>query len=176
MIKYFVCQRRENNTYILLPDNWSGIIRSIISFFISLIGAIISEPEKYEFNKTILGPNRLFLHINVRPLRRDETEPTILQTSNYFEGLLYRQNLFEGTTGKIKVLNKDHFTAKYYRINKYNAQYIKKYCLYINGLEYLFTAVLANVGKDQGRPDEDKIIDTEKVYDGIIQSLYLVHK
>jgi len=118
----------------------------------------------------------MLINIVVMPLRPEEAEPSIETTREYFEGFSYRQNLFEASTGKIEVLSKEHFAAKYYRTNPMGAQLIKKYCLYIERIEYLITAVLANVSKNEGRPDEAEVDKKETIYDSIVQSLFLEAK
>ena len=118
----------------------------------------------------------MFMNIVVTPLRPEETKPSIEQTYDYFEEFAYRQNLFEASTGKIQVLSTKHFTARYYRTNSAGAQLIKKYCLYIDSIEYIITAVLANVSRNEGRPDEEEVGKKETIYDGIVQSLFLETK
>jgi len=118
----------------------------------------------------------MFINIIVTPLRQEEAEPSIDETREYFDGFAYRQNLFEESTSTIEVLSKDHFTATYYRTNPEGAQFIKKYCLNIERMEYLITAVLANASKNEGRPDEAKANEKERIYDNIVQSLYLEAK
>ena len=53
---------------------------------------------------------------------------------------------------------------------------IKKYCLYIERVEYLITAVLANVSREEGKPDETEIKVKEDIYDNIVQSFVLEKK
>jgi hypothetical protein len=174
MKKYYICQTRSHKTYITLPDDWSGIPEHILSQAVNIGSVFTRDQNDDSLTKTILGPNQMFMNIVVTPLRQGEAEPTIESTSEYFDGLAYRQNLFETLTGKIEVRSKDHFTVKYYRIHSAGAQFIKKYCLYIERLEYLITTVLANVSKDDGRPDETEMNKKENIYDKIVQSLYLV--
>lgn len=126
--------------------------------------------------KSIIGPDQMFINIVVTPLKQAEPEPSIDFTSEYFDGLAYRQHLFEEATSTIKVLSKDHFTAKYYRTTPAGAQLIKKYCLYIERLEYLITAVLANMSRGEGKPDETKVSERENIYDSIVKSLVLEKK
>ena len=118
----------------------------------------------------------MFINISVTPMKQDEPEPSIETASEYFDGLAYRQNLFEESTSRIEILSKDHFTATYYRTNPTGAQLIKKYCLYIERLEYLITAVLANVSRGEGRPDETGVSKKEDIYDNIVKSFVLEKK
>ena len=178
MRTYFICQTDSYKTCVVLPDEWSGLLRRILSKIFDFGGVFLIFRSDYDYSlsKTIFGPNRMFLHINIRRLLQEEAEPSIEMTRDYFEGLSYRQNYHEVSTNTIDVLSKRHFTAKYYRINRSGAQYNKKYCLYIERLEYLFTAVLASVTRDQGRPEESAIMRNENTYDDIVRSLHLVEK
>ena len=126
--------------------------------------------------KSIIGPDQMFINIVVTALKQDEPEPSIEFTSEYFDGLAYRQNLLDESTSTIKVLSKDHFTATYYRTTPAGAQLIKKYCLYIERLEYLITVILANISRGEGRPDETKVNEKENIYDSIVKSLVLEKK
>ncbi len=118
----------------------------------------------------------MFINIVVTPLGQEEAEPSVEETRRYFEGFAYRQNLFDESTSTIEVLLKTHFTAKYYRTNANGAQLIKKYSLYVERMEYLITVTLANISRDEERPDEAKVNENEKVYDTIVRSLYLEAK
>jgi hypothetical protein len=176
MNKFFVCQTNSYKTYIILPDDWSGVLRIILSRIID-IGSIFARTQNdHSLTKSILGPNRMFINIVVTPLKQGEAEPSMETTSDYFEGLSYTHNFFEMSTSKIEVLSKEHFTAKYYRINPVGVQLFKKYCLYIERLEYLFTTVLANVSKNEDRPDESVVSKKEYIYDNIVQSLFIKTK
>jgi len=176
MNRYFVCQTKSYKTYIILPHDWSGVLRYTLSWVINIGGVFTRTQNDYSLTKSILGPNRMLVNIVVTPLRPQEAEPSIETTREYFEGFSYRQNLFEASTGKIEVLSKEYFTAKYYRINSMGAQLIKKYSLYIERMEYLITAILANVSKDGQRPDEAEVNKKENIYDSIVQSLFLEAK
>ncbi len=176
MKKYFICQTKSYKTYFILPDDWSGILRYISSWMINIGGIFIRAQNDYSLTKSILGPNRMFINIVVTPLKPKEAEPSIEKSREYFEGIAYKQNLFEESTSTIEVFSKDHFTAKYYRINSMGAQLIKKYCLYVERIEYLITTVLANASKNEGRPDEAVVNEKEKIYDSIVKSLYLEAK
>ena len=170
MIKYFVCQTNLFKTYIFLPNNWSGVTRKFFSWMINIKNIVFGVPNNPSLSKSILGPSRMFINITVTPLRQGETEPTIDETHDYFEGFSYRQNLYEPSTSTINVLSKDRFTAKYYRVNSRGAQLIKKYCLYDRGVEYLITTVLANVPREGERPPETEVIEKENIYDNIVRS------
>ncbi len=176
MKKYFVCQTGVYKSYLFLPDDWSGIFRYIFSWIINIATVFQSTQNDASLIKSIIGPNQMLINIVVTPLKQDEPEPSIEFTSDYFDGLAYRQNLFEESTSTIKVLSKDHFTAKYYRTTPAGAQLIKKYCLYVERLEYLITAILANISHGEGRPDETKVNEKENIYDSIVKSLVLEKK
>lgn len=118
----------------------------------------------------------MFINIIVTPLKPDEPEPSIEDAEEYFDGLAYRQNLFGESTGRIEVLSKEHFTATYYRTNPAGALLIKKYCLYMDRLEYLITAGLANISRGEGRPDEAELRKKENIYDNIVKSFALEKK
>jgi hypothetical protein len=176
MNRYFICQTKSYKTYIILPDDWSGVLRYTLSWIINIGCVFTRSQHDYSLTKSILGPNRMFLNIIVTPLRLEEAEPSIEATHEYFEGFSYRENLFEASTGTIEVLGNECFTARYYRINPRGAQLIKKYCLYSERIEYLITAVLANISKDGEEPDEAQVTKKESIYDGIVQSLFLEAK
>ena len=176
MKKYFICQTDVYKSYIFLPDNWSGIFRRMFSWIIDIVTILQNPQNDASLTKSIVGPNQMFINIIVTPLKQDEPEPPIESTSQYFDGLAYRQNLFEELTSTVTVLSKDHFTATYYRANHAGAQLIKKYCLYIDRSEYLITAILANISRGEGRPDETKVSEKENIYDSIVKSFVLEKK
>jgi hypothetical protein len=176
MKKYFICQTDVYKSYIFLPDDWSGIFRRIFSWIIDIVTIFQKPQNDTSLVKSIIGPNQMFINIIVTPLKQDEPEPSIESTSEYFDGLAYRQNLFDESTSTIKVLSKDHFTATYYRATPAGAQLIKKYCLYIERLEYLITAILANISRGEGRPDQNTVSEKEIIYDGIVKSFVLEKK
>ncbi len=176
MKRYFVCQTHVYKSYLFLPDDWSGISRYIFSWITNIVTVFQSMQNNASLIKSIIGPDQMFINIVVTPLKQDEPEPSIEFTCEYFDGLAYRQNLFEVSTSTIKALSKDHFTATYYRITPAGAQLIKKYCLYIERLEYLITTVLANISRGEGRPDETKVSEKENIYDSIVKSLVLEKK
>jgi len=176
MKKYFVCQTDIYKSYIFLPEDWSGVMRNISSWTLNIGGVFSKAENDTSLTKSIIGPNQMFINIVVTPLKQDEPEPSIEDTNEYFDGLAYRQNLFDESTSRIKVLSKDHFTAKYYRTNPAGIQLIKKYCLYIKRLEYLITAILAYVSRGEGRPDDVEVSKKEYIYDNIVKSFVLEKK
>lgn len=176
MKKYFVCQTGIYKSYIFLPEDWSGIMRHISSWALNISGVFSKAQNDTSLSKSIIGPNQMFINIVVTPLKQDEPEPSIEDTNEYFDGLAYRQNLFDESKSTIKVLSKDHFTATYYRRTPVGAQLIKKYCRYIERLEYLITATLANISRGEGRPDQTKVSEKEIIYDGIVKSFVLEKK
>ncbi len=144
---------------MLIPDGWSASLM----------------PE------TIVGPNGKYLHVQITPLSESEPEPTIGQTAEYFDGLTNRQNLNVIATGTICVANKDHFWATYYRgfvltlAAGGQMQFFKKYCLYLNRGEYLFTAGLFSVSSGGKLPTDRDLRENERVFDGMILSIRLMN-
>jgi hypothetical protein len=171
-----ICQTKSYKSFIILPDDWSGVLRRIGSSMIDIGSAFAKAQDRLSFTKSILGPDRMFMNIVVTPLGRQEEVPSIEETRAYFEGFSERQGLFEASTGKIEVLSDDHFTAKYYRIGSMGAVLTKKYCLYVERMEYLITARLASASTGEGRPNEARVREKEEIYDRIVQSLFLAAK
>lgn len=176
MEKYFICQTDGYKAYIFLPDNWTGIFKRIFSWAINIVTIFQKPQNDVSITKSIFGPDQMFINIIVTPLKQGEPEPSIESTSKYFDGFAYRQNLFDESTGTIRVLSKDQFTATYYRATPAGAQLIKKYCLYVERLEYLITAILANISHGEGRPDQTKVSEKEIIYDRIVKSFVLERK
>ncbi len=176
MKKYFICQTDVYKSYIFLPEDWYGVLRHISSWAFNIGGVFSKAQNDTSLTKSIIGPNQMFINIVVTPLKQDEPEPPMEDTNKYYEGFAYRQHLFEESTCKIKILSKDQFTAKYYRTSPTGAQLIKKYCLYIERLEYLITAILANVSRGEGRPDDAEVSKKEIIYDNIVKSFILERK
>ena len=171
-----ICQTKSYKSFIILPDDWSGVLRWIGSWMINIGSAFGGAQDGVSLTKSILGPDQMFIDIVVTPLGQEEEVPSIEETHAYFEGFSERQSLFEASNGKIEVLSNDHFTAKYYRIGSMGAQLIKKYCLYIERMEYLITAGLASASRVEGRPNEARVREKEETYDRIVQSLFLEAK
>lgn len=117
----------------------------------------------------------------ITPLLSDEPEPTISQTEEYFDSLTYRQNLNVIATGVISVANKEHFWATYYRgfvmdlVAGGQVQFFKKYCLFLNRAEYLFTAGLYIVNAGERLPTDQDIGDSERLFDEMISSIRLLN-
>ena len=147
-----------------IPDGWSSPL--MIDLFNRLSGGGSDS-------KILVGPNGKYLQVLMTPLSEDEPEPTIDETEEYFDGLAYRQSLHVVATGTIRVANKEHFWATYYRmklIRVSQIQFFKKYCLYLNRIEYLLTAGLHFASAGQKLPTDDMIRDSEGVYDEIVLS------
>ena len=161
---------------ISIPDNWR---RSPVDFLFRLENAIKSvekKPGKISDSTTVVGPNGRYLNVLITPLLANEPEPTISETEEYFDGLTYRQNLHVIATGTIKVVKKEHFWATYYRmtlIGQKQLEFFKKYCLFLNRVEYLITAGLWSASSGDKLPTDKLLQDTEKIYDNIVTSFEL---
>lgn len=162
-----------------IPDGWSGSLMTDLFVRLSGIGKYLGKSsEKVSDSKTLLGPNGKHLNILITPLLENEHEPTINDTEEYFDGLTYRQNLNVIATGTINIADKEHFWATYYRmtlIGPSQIQFFKKYCLYLNRAEYLFTAGLYSAISGEKLPTDQMIKDNEKVYGEIVSSFKLLH-
>lgn len=131
------------------------------------------QSGKVSDERTLVGPDGQSLHILVRTLREGEQEPTINETAEYFDDLSYRQSLHVIDTGTIKISNKEHFWATYYRMSLIRMtppQFYKKYCLYLNRVEYLLTALLCPTFSGTVLPTDQMIQESERVYDEIVGS------
>lgn len=176
MNKYMICQTKTYKTYFMIPDDWSGILQSLFSLIINIVGIFIEPQNNKSLSRSLIGPDRMFINIVVTPLKPGEEEQSIEKTREFFEGFSYRQGLFQSSTSKIEVMSKEIFTAKYYRKNSNGVQLIKKYFLYIEKMEYLITTGLSNISKNDGEPDLTEITKKENIYDSIVQSLFLQAK
>lgn len=164
-----------------IPDDWSG------SLTIDLI-EYLSHPEsdweglsgKRTDSRTIVGPNGKYLNILVTPLLENEPEPTINDTEEFFDGWAFRQNLIDIKRGTINVANKEHFWATYYQglfslVPGRQVQFFKKYCLYLNRVEYLLTAGLYCVNAGEKLPTDQDLSESEKIFDEIVSSMKLLN-
>lgn len=138
-------------------------------------------PRLISDSRTIVGSNGKYLHILVTPLSGDKPEPTISQTEEYFDDFSNRQNLMVIATGTIKVANKEHFWATYYRgylltiASGGEMQFFKKYCLYLNRAEYLITAGLYCVGAEDKMPTDHDLHESERIFDEMVSSIILMN-
>jgi hypothetical protein len=165
---------------ILIPDDWSGsLMVDLIDRLRHTDASFGTSSGKKSDSKTIVGPDRKYLNVLITPLLENELEPTINQTEEYFEGLTYRQNLNVIATGTIFVASREHFWATYYRgflmslVAGGQIQFFKKYCLYLNRAEYLFTAGLYFVKAGEKLPADQEIGDSEKIFDDMVSSMKL---
>jgi hypothetical protein len=155
-----------------IPDTWSEILTSD--------SQQSNSSGKKTDSRTIVGPNGKYLNMLITPLLNSEHEPTVDETDRYFDGLSYRQNLNVIRTGSISISNKQHFCATYYRgfllslATGGQMQFIKKYCIYLNRVEYLFTAGLYNVSAREKTPTDQDLEESEKVFDEMVLSLELL--
>ena len=74
-------------------------------------------------------------------------------------------------------LRRIHANSTGYIVKKYRGvDFDWLYVLTPEGLEYLITAVLANISRGEGRPDQTKVSEKEIIYDGIVRSFTLEKK
>lgn len=165
-----------------IPDGWSASPMADLINSLSLAGdSPRRPPEKRSDEITILGPNGKYLHILITPLSQSEPEPTTGETEEYFDGLANRQDLNIIATGTIYVANREHFWATYHRgfllTLAFGGQmrFFKKYCLYLNRAEYLFTAGLFFVGAGERMPTDQDLRESEAVSDEMISSIRLAN-
>ena len=163
-----------------IPDDWSeSLIGDLINF--SHIESYQSDPSgKKTDTRTIVGANRKYLNMLITPLLDTEHEPTVDETAKYFDGLSYQQNLNVIETGSINIANKQHFWATYYRgfvltlATGGQMQFFKKYCIYLNRVEYLFTASLYSFSAGEIPPTDQALSESEKIFDEMVSSLKLL--
>ncbi len=158
---------------ISLPEGWRSSRKEFLSRLSENVRILGNPSQRLYYDRTFLGPEGKYLHILITPSLENEPEPTINETEAYFDDLSYRQNLHVINTGSIKVLNKDHFWATYYRmslIGNKQTEFFKKYCLYLNNAEYLLTALLYLANSDIKPPTDQMLKVQETIYDGIITS------
>jgi hypothetical protein len=160
-----------------IPDGWSGSLMKDLVDHMPEAGQNLSDSTaKVSDSRTVLGPDGKYLHILITPLLKNEHEPAINETEEYFDGFSHRQNLIVIATGTIHIANKEHFWATYYRmtiIGLGQIQFYKKYCIYLNRVEYLLTAGLYSVTSGEKLPTDQMLEDSEKVFDEIVSSLEL---
>jgi hypothetical protein len=165
-----------------IPDGWSASpIVDLIAHLSHVSDSFGSPSGERSDSRTIVSPSGKYLHILITPLSESEPEPTIGQTEEYFDGLTNRQNLNVIATGTINVANREHFWATYYRGFSITLaaggqmQFFKKYCLYLNRAEYLFTAGLFFVSAGERMPTDQDLRESERVFDAMISSIKLMN-
>ena len=164
-----------------VPDGWSeSLIRDLDN--LSRIESYQPDPSgKKTDTRTIVGANGKYLNMLITPLLDSEHEPTIDETAEYFDGLSNRQNLNVIATGSISIANKKHFWATYYRgfvlslATGGQMQFFKKYCIYLNRVEYLFTAGLYSFSAGEKPPTDQDLSAIEKVFDEMVSSIGLLN-
>jgi hypothetical protein len=164
-----------------IPDGWS---ESVMIDLINLSQIGCSQPDssgKKTDTRSLVGTNGKFLNMLITPLLENEHEPTIDETTKYFDGFSNRQDLNVIGTGSIIIANKEHFWATYYRgfelalVTGGQMQFFKKYCIYLNRVEYLFTAGLYSFSADEKPPTDQDLSESEKVFDDMVSSLVLLN-
>ena len=176
MSKFLIHQSNRYKAYIILPKGWLGKHEPNNSWTSKIINWRLKIPNGTSYTDHIFGPNKMYMNIEITSLKEAGPELSLEDSEKWFEGFAYRQNLFDESTSKINVLSKDHFTATYWRINHSGAQYIKKYCLYIDEQEYLTTAILADILRGEDKPNHVLLSYKETIYDTIVKSFNLEMK
>ena len=180
-MKIYKYNSKQYGFQMSIPDGWSeSLMTRLIKF--SHIESYQPDPSgKKTDTRTIVGTNGKYLNMLITPLLDTEHEPTIDETAEYFDGLSYRQNLNVIATGSINIANKQHFWATYYRgfvltlATGGQMQFFKKYCIYLNRVEYLFTAGLYSFSTGEKPPTDQDLSEIEKVFDEITSSLELLN-
>jgi hypothetical protein len=171
---------KQHGFQMSIPDGWSeSVPRDLIN--LSRIESYKPDPSgKKTDTRTIVGVNRKYLNMLITPLLEAEHEPTTHETSEYFDGLSHRQSLNVMRTGSINIANKQHFWATYSRgfaltlATGGEMQFFKKYCIYLNRVEYLFTAGLYSFSAGEKPPTDQDLSESEKVFDEMVSSLELL--
>lgn len=162
-----------------IPEGWSSSLLMDLKDYLSNPQTYWGDSSgKRTDSRTIVGPNHKYQYLNIliTPLLENEPEPTLKDTNEFFDSWIYKQNLMVIETGTVKVANKEHFWATYYTnllARPSQIQFFKKYCLYLNRTEYLFTAGLYRVFPGDKLPIEQVLRDNGKVYDEMILSIVL---
>ncbi len=167
-----------------IPDNWSGTNITDLIDNVSYPGGYEGQGDslgKRTYSRTIVGPDGKYLNILITPLLENEPEPSIKDTMEFFDGWSYKQNLHVIKTGTIHIANKEHFWATYDSnllmsiMVGGQMQFFKKYCLYLNRVEYLITAGLYCVNPGEKLPTDKDLGDSEKTFDGMVSSMKLLN-
>lgn len=180
-MKIYKYNSKQYGFLMAIPDGWSG---SLMSDLINSSHHKSNQPYssgKKTDTRTIVGANKKYLNMQITPLLDTEHEPTIDETAEYFDGLSYRQNLNVMATGSINIANKQHFWATYNRGFALSLaaggqmQYFKKYCIYLNRVEYLFTAGLYIFSAGEKPPTDQDLSESEKIFDDMVSSITLLN-
>jgi hypothetical protein len=179
-MKIYKNNSKQYGFQMSIPDGWSeSLMRDLINF--SHIESYQPDPSvKKTDTRTIVGANRKYLNMLITPLLDTEHEPTIDETAEYFDGLSYRKNLNVMATGSINIANKQHFWATYNRgfalslATGGQMQFYKKYCIYLNRVEYLFTAGLYSFSAGEKPPTDQDLSESEKIFDDMVSSITLL--
>ncbi len=180
-MKDYTYYSKHSGFQITIPDDWfESSIVDVIDQLPHNNGSFSSSTRGKSDSRTITGPNGKYLNILITPLLENETEPSIVQTEDFFDGFCNRQNLNVIETGTMYVANKEHFWATYSRgfmltlTAGGQMQFYKKYCLYLNRAEYLLTASLYSFSSGEKLPTDQLLSEIKKVYDDIVLSLKLL--
>jgi len=180
-MKVYKYNSKQHGFQMLIPDGWSeSMTRDLIN--LSRIENYQPDPSgKKTDTRTIFGASGKYLNMLITPLLDNENEPTVDETAEYFDGLSYRQDLNVIATGSISIANKQVFWATYYRgfalsvATGGQMQFFKKYCIYLNRVEYLFTAYLYSFSAGEKLPTNQDLSASEKVFDEMVSSLELLN-
>jgi hypothetical protein len=180
-MKVYTYNSKQYGFQMSIPDGWfEAAMRDLNN--LSHIESYQPDPSgKSTDTRTIVGTNGKYLNMLITSLLETEHDPTVEETSEYFDGLSYRQNLNVIRTGSINIANKQHFWATYYRgfvltlVTDGQVKFFKKYCIYLNRVEYLFTAGLYSFGAGEKLPTDQELNESEKVFDDMVSSLELLN-
>ena len=180
-MKVYKYNSRPYGFQMSIPDDWSeSVTRDLIN--LSHIEGYQPDPSgKKTDTRTIVGENGKYLNMLITPLLETEHETTVDETAEYFDGLSHRQNLNVIGTGSINIADKQHFWAIYYRgfslslATGGQMQFFKKYCIYLNRVEYLFTAGLYRFSAGEKPPTDQDLRVSEKVFDEMVFSMKLLN-
>jgi len=178
MMKTYSYKSKHYGFQMSIPEDWlDSPMLDLMGNLSNLKGYQGDSSGKKTDSKTIVGPNGKYLNVLITPLLENESEPSIKDTEEFFDGWSNRQNLNVIKTGTISIAGKEHFWATYYRgflltlAASGQIQFFKKYCLYLNKVEYLLTAGFYCVNPGGKLPTDEELGDSERIFDEMVSSL-----
>lgn len=171
-MKTYQRKARQFGYQLAIPDDWSA--SSIVDALAPLLDRtrrLRGRSRKMSDERTLLGPQGRFLHILATPLA--DAAPALDDTRAFFEGLARRQGLKLLASGAIPAAGAEHFWAIYVAPPERGKPVIriyKKYCLYLQQVEYLLTAELYALPEDARLPARQELDDRARAYDDIVRS------
>lgn len=173
-MKTYERKARQFGYQLAIPDDWSasGIVDALAPL-LDRTRRMRGASRKMSDQRTLLGPQGRFLHILATPLADADPEPSIDDTRVFFDGLARRQSLKLLASGQIPAGGVDHFWAIYVAPAERDKPVIriyKKYCLYLQRVEYLLTAELFALPEDARLPTRQMLDERAEAYDEIVRT------